>query len=142
MSRGTRCAQTRGLCLRFRCECISERRVYPLASAPKRVFNLEVPSLARMRVIFLNRYFYPSQAPTGILLSDLTFALSEEGSSAVVITSRLTYEDSNTLLPPRGTIHGVDVYRVWTTRRSRSGLLGRSFEYASFFLAAAWRLWR
>ena len=66
-----------------------------------------------MRILFLNRYFYPSQAPTGILLSDLAFALSKRGASVIVITSRLTYEDSDTLLPRRETIYGVDVYRVW-----------------------------
>lgn len=95
-----------------------------------------------MRIIFLNRYFYPSQAPTGILLSDLAFALSKRGASVVVITSRLTYEESDTLLPRRETIRGVDVYRVWTTHRGRSGFLGRSLDYVSFFVAAAWRLWR
>ena len=57
----------------------------------------------RMRIIFLNRYFYPSQAPTGILLSDLAFTLRERGISVVVITSRLTYEESSTLLPRRET---------------------------------------
>lgn len=95
-----------------------------------------------MRIIFLNRYFYPSQAPTGILLSDLAFALREQGSSVVVITSRLTYEDNKTLLPPRETISGVDVHRVWTLRQGRSGLLARGLDYASFFLSAAWSLWR
>src|SRR5262249_21315268 len=35
-----------------------------------------------------------------------------------------------------------DVYRVWTSSRGRSGLLGRSLDYGSFFLVAAWRLWR
>ena len=95
-----------------------------------------------MRIIFLNRYFYPSPPPTGILLSDLAFALAERGVPVVVITSRLTYEDSNPLHPPRETIRGVDVYRVWTSSRSRSGLLGRSLDYVSFFFVAAWRLWR
>jgi colanic acid biosynthesis glycosyl transferase WcaI len=98
--------------------------------------------LRRRRIIFLNRYFYPSQAPTGILLSDLVFALSERGISVLVITSRLSYEDSNTLLPGRETIRGVETYRVWTTNCGRSGCLGRGFDYASFFLAAVWRLWR
>src|SRR4029078_6909357 len=95
-----------------------------------------------MRIVFLNRYFYPSPPPTGILLSDLAFALAERGVPVVVITSRLTYEDSNPLHPPLRTIAGVDVYRVWTSSRSRSGLLGRSIDYVSFFFVAAWRLLR
>jgi colanic acid biosynthesis glycosyl transferase WcaI len=99
-------------------------------------------ALRRRRIIVLNRYFYPSQAPTGILLSDLAFALSERGTSVVVITSRLSYEESNTRLPRRETIRGVETYRVWTTNRGHSGFLGRGLDYASFFLAAAWRLGR
>src|SRR6516164_2632258 len=95
-----------------------------------------------MRFILVNRYFYPSQAPTGILLSDLAFALQERGLSVVVITSRLTYEHSEDLLPRHELIRGIEVYRARTSSRGRSGLLGRGLDYASFFLAAAWRLWR
>lgn len=95
-----------------------------------------------MRIIFLNRYFYPSQAPTGILLSDLAFVLRGQNVYVVIITSRLSYEDSKALLPPREMIRGVEVHRVWTSRRGRSGLVGRALDYGSFFLAAAWCLWR
>src|SRR5262249_31980110 len=33
-------------------------------------------------------------------------------------------------------------HRVWTSERGRSHLLGRSLDYGTFYLAAAWRLWR
>jgi glycosyltransferase involved in cell wall biosynthesis len=95
-----------------------------------------------MRVLFLNRYFYPDHAPTSVLLSDLAFALSERGIQIAVITSRLRYEGGDSLLPQRETIRGVNIHRVWTSRRGRSGLLGRSLDYGSFYLAAAWCLWR
>ena len=95
-----------------------------------------------MRVLFLNRYFYPDHAPTSVLLSDLAFALSQQGIQIAVITSRLRYEGGDSLLPQRETLQGVDVHRVWTSRRGRSGLLGRSVDYGSFYLAAAWCLWR
>jgi glycosyltransferase involved in cell wall biosynthesis len=95
-----------------------------------------------MRVVFLNRYFHPDHSPTSVLLSDLAFALSQRGIKVTVITSRLRYEGGDRLLPHHEIIQGVDVHRVWTSRRGRSGLLGRSLDYGSFYLAAAWRLWR
>ena len=95
-----------------------------------------------MRVVFLNRYFHPDHAATSVLLSNLAFALSQRGIQVTVITSRLRYEGGDHLLPQHETIRGVDVHRVWTSRRGRSGLIGRSLDYGSFYLAAAWRLWR
>src|SRR5262245_7693789 len=95
-----------------------------------------------MRFIFLNRYFYPDLSPTSVLLSDLAFALSARGVPVTVIASRLSYENDAPLLPYRETIQGVDIHRVWTSERGRSHLLGRSLDYGTFYLAAAWRLWR
>src|SRR5262245_9276422 len=95
-----------------------------------------------MRVVFLNRYFHPDHAATSMLLSNLAFALSQRGIQVTVITSRLRYEGGDHLLPEHETIRGVVVHRVWTSRRGRSGLIGRSLDYGSFYLAAAWRLWR
>jgi colanic acid biosynthesis glycosyl transferase WcaI len=95
-----------------------------------------------VRVIFLNRYFYPDHSATSELLSDLAFALSQQGVAVTVITSRLGYEDGDPLLGQRETIRGVDVHRVWTSRHGRSGLLGRSLDYGSFYVVAAWCLWR
>ena len=93
-------------------------------------------------IIFLNRYFYPDHAATSEMLSDLAFALSCRAFNITVITSRLRYDETESLLPSRESIRGVDVWRVWTSRHGRNRLLGRSLDYASFYLAAGWRLWR
>src|SRR5262249_4719929 len=82
------------------------------------------------RIIFLNRYFYPDHAATSELLSDLAFALKSRGFNITVIASRLSYDDTKSVLPPHETIRGVDVWRVWTSRRGRHRLLGRSLDYA------------
>lgn len=94
------------------------------------------------RVIFLNRYFYPDHSATSEILSDLAFALSERGFSIKVITSRLRYDDVENLLPPHETIGGVEIFRVWTSRWGRHRLLGRALDYVSFYVTAAWQLWR
>jgi colanic acid biosynthesis glycosyl transferase WcaI len=95
-----------------------------------------------MRVVFLNRYFYPDQAPTGVLLSDVAFALAEAGTDVAVITSRLRYDGSDTIKSSRETVKGVEIHRVWSSQAGRLGLLGRSLGYGSFYLTGACRLWR
>ena len=94
------------------------------------------------RVIFLNRFFYPDHAPTAELLSDVAFALAERGFEVGVITSRQSYEKADAELPSQERIRGVDVTRVWTSRRGRLRLQGRSVDYLTFHLAAAWHAWR
>jgi glycosyltransferase involved in cell wall biosynthesis len=95
-----------------------------------------------MRIIFLNRYFYPDHAPTSELLSDLAFALARRGAQVTVIASRQNYENARASYPPRSCVEGVDIWRVWTSRRGRQRLIGRSLDYLTFYLAAGWRTWR
>ena len=90
----------------------------------------------------MNRFFYPDHSATSELLSDLAFTLSRRGLEVAVITSRLRYDEPDRLLPPHESIDGVEVWRTWTTRQGRQLLLGRLLDYASFYLAAGWRLWR
>jgi colanic acid biosynthesis glycosyl transferase WcaI len=94
------------------------------------------------RIIFLNRYFFPDYAPTGELLSSLAFALIRHGFDVEVITSRLRYDNAKAILRRREVIHGVRVWRVWTSRRGRQHPFGRSLDYLSFYISAGWRLLR
>jgi len=94
------------------------------------------------RIVFLNRYFYPDHSATSEILSDLAFGLSSRGFPITVITSRLGYDHAERSVAAREVLHGVDVWRVWTSRWGRHRLIGRSLDYATFYLAAGWRLWR
>ena len=96
----------------------------------------------RRRVIFLNRFFYPDHAPTAELLSDVAFALAERGFDVSVITSRQGYEKADAELPSQESVRGVDITRVWTSKRGRLRLQGRSVDYLTFHVAAAWHAWR
>ena len=95
-----------------------------------------------MKIIFLNRFFYPDYSATSQILSDLAFFLSKQRHEVTVITSRLRYDDLQEHLPAFEKIHGVTVYRVWTSRFGRHFLPGRAIDYLTFYLSAAWRLWR
>jgi glycosyltransferase involved in cell wall biosynthesis len=95
-----------------------------------------------VRLIFLNRFFHPDHSATSQMLSDLAFALAARGCSVAVIASRQRYDAPLARLAPRETVDGVEIHRVWTSRFGRANLLGRLLDYLTFYIAAAWRLWR
>lgn len=95
-----------------------------------------------MPLIFINRFFHPDHAATSQILSDLAFHLAGAGHQVSVVTSFQRYDDAAARLPLRERIHEVEVYRVRTTRFGRDNLVGRALDYASFYVAAGWRLWR
>ena len=94
------------------------------------------------RIVFLNRYFSPDHSATSQMLSDLAFFLAGNGHEVSVVTSCQRYDDAAAGLPLRERIEGVEVHRVRTTRFGRDKLAGRALDYATFYLAAGWRLWR
>jgi colanic acid biosynthesis glycosyl transferase WcaI len=93
-----------------------------------------------MKTIFVNRFFYPDHSATSQLLTDLAFHLAMTGVAVNVITSRQVYDDPNATLPSQDFEQGVQVTRVWTTRFGRQKLLGRTSDYVTFYLSAAWSL--
>jgi colanic acid biosynthesis glycosyl transferase WcaI len=90
------------------------------------------------RIIFLNRYFFPDHSATSQILSDLAFHLAAGGHDIHVVTSRQRYDAPRARLPGSETVRGVTVHRIATTRFGRSALIGRGFDYLSFY-AAVWR---
>ena len=94
------------------------------------------------RVIFLNRFFYPDHSPTGELLSDVAFALAERGFDVSVITSRQRYDKADPSFLGEGNVRGVDITRMWTSKRGRSRLAGRSVDYLTYYVSAAWHVLR
>lgn len=88
------------------------------------------------RIIFLNRFFFPDHSATSQILSDLAFHLAGCGIDVHVVTSRQRYDDPHAHLLEAESIGSVAVHRVSTTRFGRSGLVGRGFDYMSFYTAA------
>lgn len=95
-----------------------------------------------MKLIFVNRYFYPDHSATAQLLSGLVFALVERGWDVHVVANRQRYDAPRASLPPKELIRGVRIHRVWTSRFGRARLLGRAADYLTFYGTATWRLWR
>lgn len=93
-----------------------------------------------MKIVFVNRFFFPDHSATSQLLTDLTFHLAKSSASLHVITSRQVYEDPDAILQARVNICQVQVTRVRTTRFGRTNLLGRTLDYLTFYLSAFWTL--
>jgi len=93
-----------------------------------------------MKVIFLNRYFFPDHSATSQMLSDLAFHLAGEGNEVHVICSRQLYESAAARLPAFDTAQGVKIHRVWTSRFGRTSLPGRASDYFSFYWSATLKL--
>jgi colanic acid biosynthesis glycosyl transferase WcaI len=93
---------------------------------------------ATTQIIFINRFFYPDRSATSQLLSDLAFHLARSGHPVRVITSRQLYDDPNADLTEWESVDGVAIHRVFTTRFGRAALLGRCFDYLSFY-SSVWR---
>lgn len=91
-----------------------------------------------MRLIFINRFYWPETPATGQLLTDLAERLAASGADVAVITSH----SGATNLPERERRNSVDIHRVRGTRWSSAGLVGKAVDFATFSLGALWRLHR
>ncbi|MBI5430577.1 MAG: glycosyltransferase family 4 protein [Nitrosomonadales bacterium] len=94
-----------------------------------------------MKVIFLNRYFYPDLSATSKMLTDLAVHLAKRGHEVHVICSRQLYESPVANLAIDEQVRGVQVHRIWTSRFGRTNLPGRTVDYLSYYLLATIRLY-
>jgi colanic acid biosynthesis glycosyl transferase WcaI len=76
------------------------------------------------------------------MLGDLAFHLTARGHEVTVITSRQLYQDPHARLAEREKVAGVEVFRVGSTSFGRGSLPGRALDYLTFYLSAAFALWR
>ncbi len=90
-----------------------------------------------MKIIFINRYFYPDISATSQLLTDLAFYLSAQKTQVWVVTGRQRYDDPGIRLPKHETVRGVEVRRIAATSFGRHNLYGRIWDYLTFCLSAA-----
>ena len=96
----------------------------------------------RMRILFLNRSFWPDAEATGQLLGELTEDLSAGSDVAVVAGPYQSGAESKGLwrTEARGR---VSIVRTWGTRLSKRNLLGRLLNLGTYYVlavAASFRL--
>ena len=95
-----------------------------------------------MRIVLLNQYYMPAEAPTAVLAADLLEALAARGHEVHTITSSRAYNDPSRTYLRHERIGGVSVWRTRTSGFGRAGKFGRLIDYVTFMIAAGWRLWR
>ena len=93
-----------------------------------------------MKIIFINRYFYPDHSATSQFLTDLSTYLAVHKMNISVFTSRQIYDDPRAHLQAREIHHGIQIERIWSTRFGRNNLLGRTLDYISFYASAFCRV--
>lgn len=89
-----------------------------------------------MRLIFVNRFYWPETPATAQLLTDLAEGLAARGHDVTIITSAPAGKTNLRCETHRG----VRIQRVRGTRWARVGLLGKAVDFASFYLGALVRL--
>jgi colanic acid biosynthesis glycosyl transferase WcaI len=94
-----------------------------------------------MKLVFVNRFFYPDMSATSQLLSDAAFYLAGKGHEIHVVTSRLSYE-GDAGLAAREVFNGVEIHRLWTTSFGRGKMIGRAMDYVSFYFSVFFYLFQ
>lgn len=91
-----------------------------------------------MRLLFVNRFYWPETPATGQFLTDLAEALAARGHEVIVITSHSGSAQS----PPSELRAGVRVHRIRSTRSRHTHVGSKTLDFATFYAGALWRLWR
>ncbi len=92
------------------------------------------------KLVFVNRFFDPDESATSLLLTDLARGLADASVRVHVLCSRQLYTNPRAHLRALEELHGVTIHRLPTTRYGRARLLGRFFDYATFYVTAVWAL--
>jgi len=94
-----------------------------------------------MKIILVNRYFFPDQSATSRIISSIAFSLAQRGFQVVAVASRRIHNQPGELLAPEEVINGVRVKRLASARHNRLGLARRAADYILFhILAFLWLL--
>ena len=91
-----------------------------------------------MRFRILHTFFYPDKSAVSQILTDLAFHLSAAGHRVEVISSRGDYEGGSTL-PPRESVNGVSIRRIWSPSLGKKSALARIADLGSYAVGSTIR---
>jgi glycosyltransferase involved in cell wall biosynthesis len=96
-----------------------------------------------MRLLFLNRSYWPDMEATGQLLTELCEDLASHADVTVVAGQPNHRVEGQAFRRCGVQVHnGVTIDRVWHTRFPKSFLLTRAVNLVIYLLSAAWAAWR
>jgi colanic acid biosynthesis glycosyl transferase WcaI len=88
-----------------------------------------------LTVYLVNRYFWPDESATALLLTDLAEDLRAAGHEVHVVTSRQLYNRPQAQLPEHQVWQGIQIHRLNTSRCGRRRFYGRLLDICTFHLA-------
>ncbi|MDB4432934.1 glycosyltransferase family 4 protein [Akkermansiaceae bacterium] len=86
--------------------------------------------------VFLNQYYPPDLAPTGVMLRDVAEEMVARGNRVTILCSKGGYSGKGVNRQDADSFGKVEVVRVPTFRFGRQTLIGKLCDYASFYLFA------
>ncbi|WP_353476561.1 glycosyltransferase family 4 protein (plasmid) [Salipiger sp. H15] len=92
-----------------------------------------------MKLIFVNRFFYPDESATSRMVSSLAIALAGEGVRVTALCG--TRPDDAAQKPGRESLRGVEIVRLATSKHT-GGLVRRAIGDLGFHLSASFWLLR
>ncbi|MGK6313125.1 glycosyltransferase family 4 protein [Neorhizobium sp. DT-125] len=95
-----------------------------------------------MKLILVNRYFFPDQSATSRMTTSIALALVQRGFSVTALVSREIHNQRNVILPAEEVAAGVRVKRLTSPRFGRHTVIGRAIDYLCFHLFAFFWLLR
>lgn len=87
-----------------------------------------------IRVIFVNRFFYPDESATSLMLTDLAFALEGQPFALHAVTSGSHYAGSEEASPSRQKVNGTTIHRLPALQGGQSSLVRRLANFVIFYL--------
>lgn len=87
----------------------------------------------KQRLIFVNRFFYPDESATSLMLSDLVFGLKLQGADRLVVTSAAQYTGSGAR-QRRDEVDGVMIHRLASVPVGQQSLAGKALNFIAFYL--------
>lgn len=98
------------------------------------------PIIFTMRVVFLNQYYPPDAAPTGVMLEGVVERMIADGHEVIVLCAAGGYAGPQAGGDHAGWVGGGDIRRIGATRFGRGSFVGKLLDYISYYLGVAWRL--
>jgi len=88
-----------------------------------------------MQIFLVNRYFWPDESATSLLLTDLAEDLQAAGHEVQVFTSRQLYNQPLARLPEYEIWQGIQIHRLSTSWFGRRRFFGRLLDIITFQIA-------
>ncbi|MCP4344725.1 MAG: glycosyltransferase family 4 protein [Desulfobacterales bacterium] len=85
-----------------------------------------------MKFCLINRYFWPDESATSLLLTDFAEDLAEKGHEVHVLASRQLYNHPKANLDRFQNWQGIKIHRVFSTSFGRSTFLGRLLDITTY----------